>query len=157
MTTACMNGHLAEDDFANPPALRGQSKPFCPECGAKRIDGCLGCGRPIAMIPTGYINSYQLPDFCEGCGSWFPWTSREKRIASLYNLIDFEQDLDEGKRLEIVEQLSILTAPQSDQEDTVKKIEAGERVKVLAPKLWESGRQVLVDVVSAAAKQGLGL
>jgi hypothetical protein len=102
------------------------------------------------------MNDYKLPDFCEHCGSWFPWTSREKRVASLYNLIDFETDLDEATRLAIVEQLAVLTGPVDD-EDARRKIEAGERVRALAPRLWESGRQILTDVVSAAVKEALRL
>lgn len=152
-----MNGHIAEDELGLPPALRGEGRDYCPECGARRIGKCPSCTAPIELVPTGYLNDYDLPDFCERCGGWFPWTSREKRVGALYNLIDYEEGLEEVERLEIVKQIAILTTPEDEAEEPSMQIEAGNRLRSLSPALWESARQVLVDILSTAARQGLGL
>ena len=83
----------------------------------------------------------------------FPWLTRQGHIYQLQNLLD-ETDLDPATRLEVREQLEALSKPDvSDDEQR----ERWTKVKQLAPGLWASGQRILVNVVSEAIKQPLGL
>jgi hypothetical protein len=151
----CKRGHvLGESGF--------QGK-FCPDCSAPVIIKCDQCGVPINWqakaapdIPR-YMRERYLPDFCVGCQTAFPWASREKRLQALYNLIDFAVDLDEPTRFEVMDLIAVLSRPEEGGEAERRKIEAGRRLKELAPKVVELGKEVLTELLADAVKKGAGL
>jgi hypothetical protein len=70
---------------------------------------------------------------------------RESSGSRIYNLIDFQPDLDDADRLTITEQLTVLSQPQVSDE---RRVEAGRLIKRLAPKAWEAMLPVLQSVLS---------
>jgi hypothetical protein len=64
--------------------------------------------------------SYNAPDFCEDCGTPFPWLSREGRIYLLQNILE-ESDLDAATKLRAREQLEALTDPDLEEEEQAKR------------------------------------
>jgi hypothetical protein len=73
----------------------------------------------------------------------------------LENLLEFE-DLDEATQLTVVEELAVLAAPTSDVADE-RRVRAGERIRAMAPRLWQVGSPVLQTVLTEAVKRQLGL
>jgi hypothetical protein len=97
------------------------------------------------------------PDpFCWNCGKPYPWATREQRIGHLYNLIDFQDNLDEADRLTIIEQIAMLSKPEDEASDE-QRVKAGSVIKRLAPKMWEAASPVLQTVLSAELRRQLGL
>lgn len=149
----CKRGHIVNRQLEITTTPPGN---FCAECGAPVMFKC-DCGaRLLGGHEGAVLVRPQPPDaFCQVCGSAFPWATREQRIGQLHNLLDFE-DLDEADRLHVAEALAVLSMPEDDvaQDDLVR---AGETVRRLAPGLWETGRPVLVTLLSAWLKDRLGL
>lgn len=127
----------------------------CTTCGAEVLRGCPECGRPIRGAMPNVLTPYVPPDFCDNCGSPFPWLSRQGLIYQLENVLD-DVDLDPATKLEVREQLEALTAPELEEEEQLRR---WRRVKEKAPELWQaSGAQrILESLVSAAIKSQLGL
>jgi hypothetical protein len=97
-----------------------------------------------------------VPDsFCWDCGEPYPWTSREKRVGKLYDLIDHD-DLDEAMLLTVREQLAVLSAP-VDEETDERRGRALERLRRLAPKLYEAALPVLQGLATAEMKRRFDL
>lgn len=75
----CLNGHQMTDSFTRYSAHR---RDFCSTCGEKTIIACLSCKAKIQghYYATGVISmrNAPVPDYCEGCGNAFPWTSNQK-------------------------------------------------------------------------------
>ena len=96
------------------------------------------------------------PDsFCWHCGEPYSWAAREERVGKLYDLIDHE-DLDEATLLTVREQIAVLSEPVDEVTDD-DRVRAGQRLRNLAPKLWEAALPVLQSVLTAEAKRQLGL
>lgn len=153
---ACKRGHWwskvlhAADDPTVPS--------FCPKCGAPVVTSCEKCGAWLLGGHQGVVAPSNPDPFCFGCGSPQPWASREQRIGQLYNLIDFEDGLDDAARLEVVEAIAVLSKPEDDGEVTeADRVRAGEKIKRLAPAAWKTAVPVLQTVVGSAIKQKLGL
>jgi hypothetical protein len=125
----------------------------CTKCGAEIITTCSTCEARIRGLPANVSAKYLPPDFCDVCGSPFPWLSRQGLIYQLQNMLD-EEELDPATRLEVREQLEALAAPELDDEEQLRR---WARVKELAPGLWRSSERILVTVVSAAIKDKLGI
>jgi hypothetical protein len=88
-----------------------------------------------------------------GRGDDLRWAGRAG--AELYNVIDDEK-LDEADRLAVVEQIAVLSEPVDEVSDE-DRVRAGKRVKSLAPKVWEAALPILQSLLTAKAKQELGL
>jgi hypothetical protein len=101
-------------------------------------------------LPT---ETWERPDFCHECGAAFPWADRQARIYELQNKLDREQ-LDEGTRLKVREQLDALADPDLNEEEAVRR---WDRVHELAPGLWERGQGIITDLATAYMKTKLGL
>jgi hypothetical protein len=166
----CKRGHEVDDHVLDPARrLAGQIDQFgggitdmhevpafCRWCGAPVILGCVQCGRPFPGF-DGVIVVGSTPDpFCEHCGTPQPWATRQQRTGQLYNLIDFEENLDESARLQVVEAIAVLSEPDDDAEDE-RKVRAGEVVRRLAPRTWDTARPLLQSVLSEWLKRKLGL
>jgi hypothetical protein len=153
----CRRGHVLTSDAMSD---RARLAPRCEKCGAEVLTRCPACERQIRGVyidEEGYTSLlvYEVPDFCAYCGMPFPWASRQARIYQLMDLLEAE-GLDPATELKVREQLEALTNPDIEEGDERKR---WERVKQLAPKLWEKtgAQQILVTVVSAGLKQQLGL
>jgi hypothetical protein len=154
----CRRGHV-ETYFLKPMDLDKEIPENCPTCGARVLTACPGCGLRIRgdyYIPgVAVISNYERPSFCDGCGSAFPWATREERIYELENLLD-EEDIDEADRVVIQDQLQRLRNSQlSEREER----QVWETIKRRAGKAITSGPvlRVVEGLVSAALRQQLGL
>jgi len=111
----------------------------------------------VAWLRRAYrlmLRRHRADPFCWKCGKPYPWATREQRIGHLYNLIDFEDDLDEADRLTLTEQVAVLSKPEASDE---QRVEAGSLIKRLAPKMWEAALPILQTVLSAEIRRQLGL
>jgi hypothetical protein len=150
----CRRGHVESINTET----RTEIAPRCAECGAEILTGCPSCGGRIRghfSVPgvIGFGGSFEPPRFCDFCGAPFPWLDRQGRIYELENLLTRE-NLDPADELTVKEQLEALANPDLDEEEAKRR---WQRVKRLAPGLWESGKPILDSVVSAAIKAQLGL
>jgi len=128
--------------------------PNCGSCGAPVITKCDRCSTPIPEVNYAGGNNQGEPNpFCVGCGEPFPWATREQRIGSLYNLIDFGV-LTPAEELEVADAIAVLSLPE-DEADLGSHIGAGETIKRLAPGAWRIGQPVLVATLSGALQTAL--
>lgn len=139
---------------------------YCGRCGARVLQKCASCSAPIlgeyrsgaqaSSINLPESSSYNLPaSFCWGCGKPYPWATREERVGKLYDEIDHE-DLDEATLLTVREQIAVLSAP-VDEETDERRDRALERLKGLAPKMYEAALPVLQGLATAEMKRRLDL
>jgi hypothetical protein len=84
----------------------------------------------------------------------YPWADRESLIMQLRNLLEFEPGLDDASRLEVAEQIAVLSAPG---EDTKRRVRAGQALRDLAPRGWQAAQPILQTPVSAELRKQLGL
>lgn len=123
------------------------------------LTGCESCNggiRGVEIDPEILVFGAEPgppPRFCEDCGTPFPWLDREGRIYELQNLLDRE-NLDAAAALTVREQLDALLDPDLTEEEQRRR---WERVRSLAPGLWESGRRILDTVVATGIKHEMGL
>lgn len=129
----------------------------CSICGAKVLTACPHCDERIPgryAVPGRVVTQVsQIPDFCDKCGSPFPWASRQARVYELENILD-EQNLDEATRLTVSEQLQALRDPDLPENEQRRRWQT---IKKLAPGILDAGKQIVVTVVSAEIKRQLGL
>lgn len=132
---------------------------FCVTCGAAVLLHCPICNYRIKGATVGPRTAreaevYVRPGFCDGCGNPFPWASRQARIYELMNLLDAEQ-LDSAVELKVREQLQALADEENEEEEEAR----WERVKRLAPTLWEKSgvQKIITTLVLAEARVRLGL
>jgi hypothetical protein len=141
------------------PLRRGTRRTTDPN-GRKASPGRHQADPSSAPLPGGYrgvlVAAAHDPDpFCFNCGVPHRWATREQRVRHLENLLEFK-DLDDAAQLTVIEQLAVLSAP-ADEVDDAQRAGAAERVRRLAPKLWETGLPVIQSVLTEAAKKQLGL
>jgi hypothetical protein len=72
----------------------------------------------------------------------------------LRNILEFEPGLDDAGRLEISEQIAVLSEPK---EESKRRVRAGEALKGLAPKGWGAAQPILQTLISAELRKQLGL
>jgi hypothetical protein len=123
---------------------------------------CPYCGQIIRgwyFVPgfIGVSEDYSAPDFCGDCGNAFPWASRQARIYELMNLLDAE-GLDAAAELKVREQLQALADAASEEDEEAEEAR-WQRIKRLAPTLWEKSgaQQIITTLVLAEARTRLGL
>jgi len=145
----CRRGHV----FTAHAERAAEVPHRCVTCGAEVIIECPACGKRIRGLPFNVNAKYRPPDFCDDCGTPFPWLTRAGHIYQLENLLD-EADLDAATRLQVREELDALAQPDLTDEEQRKR---WERVKKLAPAVWDSGQKILVNVVSETIQKSLGL
>lgn len=85
----CLNGHVI-NSFVE--TLPGNNRRFCKECGEATITNCPACDAPIpGSYAGGYVSidpekpalDYRAPDFCEECGTAFPWRRAKVEIPKV--------------------------------------------------------------------------
>ncbi len=147
----CRRGHTQTRDMTY-----GEFGQRCSKCGAEVLVQCPACGKRIRgrYYVEGVIGGepdYTPPDFCDHCGAAYPWLGRQGRIYELQNRLD-EEDLDPADELIVREQLEALVSPELDEEEQRRR---WERVKRLAPKLWESSQPLIETLVEATIRASL--
>jgi len=154
----CRRGHV-ETYYLNPSRPARAIAENCPTCGARVLTACPHCDLRIRgdLHVPGVIgfSPDTRPSFCDGCGSAFPWATREERIYELENLLD-EEDIDEADRAVIQEALGRLRNANLSERD---EKQAWETIKRRAGRAVTSGPvpRVIEGLVSAALRQQLGL
>jgi hypothetical protein len=141
-------------DRLEDPNVPGVPK-FCRYCGAPVTTTCESCG---ATLPGGYRHVVGPPDdpdpFCFSCGAPHGWATREQRVRHLQNLLEFEE-LDEATQLTIIEDIAVLAASVKGVPDE-SRVSAAERIRTLAPRLWDAALPVVQSVATAAVKAHFG-
>jgi hypothetical protein len=151
-----MRGHI-RDSILELHQRRGeQPEKFCSKCGAPVILACPNCN---SRLPGGYegvvsAGPKKPDDFCVECGKPYPWADRPAIILQLRNILEYEPGLDDADRLELTEQIAVLSKPEEDEK---KRIRAGERVKQLAPKGWAAAQPILTSLISVELQRRLGI
>jgi hypothetical protein len=150
----CPNGHTATSLADEHHELREE---FCSKCGEATITACPGCNASI----RGYYDSqgvlslleYEPPAFCHACGKPFPWT--ERKVAAAVELVEIGGDLSSDEVAQFRSDLTELT------KDSPRTQVASLRFKKVMVKVGGSVasavHEVVVDVLSEAAKKALGL
>lgn len=155
----CRRGHV-EKAYIRPGQDVGGIPERCPTCGANVLVGCPHCRLRIRgdrFVPgVVAVFDYSRPSFCDGCGSAFPWATREERIYELENLLD-EQDIDDADRVVVSDNLRRLREEEalSEKEERV----LWERVKGAAGSALKSEHvaAVIEGLASAAIRHRLGI
>jgi hypothetical protein len=151
----CPNGHVATTAVDVNPELR---ETFCSRCGEETLTSCPKCNAPIRGDYHvegffGFGGGYDAPAFCHNCGSRFPWT--ERKIAGAIELVEVGADFSPDEVQQFKADLTELT------KDSPKSQAASVRFKKVMAKVGNSVasgvRDIVVDVLSEAAKKSLGL
>ena len=116
----------------------------CPNCSARILGSHVGVAE-VGLEPD---------SFCFSCGAPYPWADRDALIMQLRNVLEFEPGLDDATRLEVGEQIAVLSQPD---EDSKRRLKAGEALRKLAPKGWEATQPILQTLLSAELRKQLGL
>jgi hypothetical protein len=145
----CKRGHLITDDATRHSEVGER----CTKCGAPVLTACPTCGHRIrgdyyveGVAAIGFAPA-DPPNFCDKCGSAFPWVDRQGRIYELQNRLD-DEDLDTASELIAREQLEALLDVDMDDEEAVRR---WKKVKELAPGLWDkSGARSIIESLATA-------
>jgi hypothetical protein len=151
--SVCMRGHYSDRLLELSRRTGGQGEKFCSECGAPVIEACPQCKARLFGSYEG-VPANEPEKFCFNCGAPYPWADRDALIMQLRNQLEFEPGLDDADRLELIEQLAVLSRPDEDEK---RRVRAGERVKQLAPKGWAVAQPILTSLLSAELRMKLGL
>lgn len=95
-------------------------------------------------------------DFCWSCGMSLPWVSRRGIVYAIQNMLD-EQQLVEGDRRQLEEQLGSLLETPSEAAIERRQQRALEMLRRLAPAAWEKAWPVAAAILTAEVKRQLGL
>ena len=149
----CRRGHV-ESWWGS--LLTAEPSKRCPERGSVILTGCPACGHRIRGGPiSGYEHPDHPPEFCDDCGTPFPWASRRARIYELENRLDEDETLDDATRLRIRDTLEQLA--EDEDPDPATEKERWSRVKKLWPSVATTGQGVLATILTAELKQHMGL
>ena len=148
----CLNGHVITDCAVGSPHLR---QSFCEDCGERTIMTCPACDSPIRGYyhspDVGVLATFPAPNFCQGCGDPFPWTSRTLDAVAQLARDDGSLTDDESVQFEAALRDIVRETPQAT-------ASAG-RLKKLAGKMTsttlDAVKKIVVSIASEAAKQQL--
>lgn len=149
----CKNGHLINSVSQGNSAV---NKAYCNKCGGEAISTCESCNKAIrgGYVPDGLFyspNSYSVPSYCEHCGKPYPWISSKLEAAA--ELTELISELSEDEKKILVSSLDDLVR------DTPKTQVAAHKFKKIltgtSKQIASSFREILIDVVSEAAKKTL--
>jgi hypothetical protein len=146
----CPNGHVATGDLERSPNLAGK---FCKECGLEILLHCPSCTSRIRgryHIPRVVGMSYSPPNFCEDCGSAFPWITEKLKAAR--ELAD-ELDVPEAEREQIKESLGHITQdkPGTPLATIRLRKNLANATDAVRSALWK----MVIDISTEAVKRGL--
>jgi hypothetical protein len=130
---------------------------FCAVCGKKLISACPSCGAPIRGGYPGVAGfPVQVDEFCGQCPNPFPWASRQTLVYYITNQLESE-DLAEGDRRALEEQLQALLEPGGELESEQRQIRALEKLKAMAPGAWGAALPLIQSLATSAMKAHFGL
>src|SRR5262249_17104677 len=117
---------------------------------------CSRCGtRWMFMVRHSYSSTPDSGvDFCTMCGEPGPWLTRRDLLAWIKNLLRASPELDPEDRPKLIGMPDGLDA--LDPDDT-KTVEAWQRLRSAAPKVWEMTKPVRDALIGEAVKRILGL
>jgi hypothetical protein len=128
----------------------------CSTCGAAVLTACPACGAQIRGSVPGVIGfAYTPRDFCHGCGTPYPWASRQARLYELENVLEENDNLSDADALTVREQLEALR--DNPDEDEAEQVKRWQRIKKVAPSLTDAGSKIFVSVTTAAIQKHMGL
>lgn len=151
----CLNGHPTNASSTRMPQFNTR---FCKDCGSETITACAKCEENIrgsywGAGPTYSSFEYEPPRFCHNCGHPYPWTA--KALDAVRDLARQAENLSDAERQALADSLDDLVR------DTPATPAAAQRVKLLLAKTakgtGQAIRDVLVSVVTEAAKKSIGL
>src|SRR5713101_991193 len=136
---------------------------ICPDHGVPWFVECPSCRAawPLVLPMDDFAASElfdlgpeRARDFCANCGTPGPWVTRPQLMEWLRSNVKASVEVPASERLELLEVLTRLEAV--DANDT-KSVAAWERVRKLAPKVWEKAQPVRDALIGEAVKKLLGL
>ena len=148
--TICKNGHIVSYSQA-------KVEKYCSKCGAITYSSCPKCGARIRGVYENpnviYIGSldYELPHYCYQCSKPYPWT--QQILDNAVELLALDPNLDDESKELIKTAIPGLLVDSPSTPVAVAQYKAG--IKKAADFIGNALRQVLVDVVSEAAKKVL--
>lgn len=150
----CENDHVITSMArANPQYTRK----FCSTCGEKTITSCQDstCNAPIKGYYT-HPNvvsflSYQKPNFCDNCGTPYPWTFRANKAAS--ELIDLEDNIASEEKESFKNSIADLTKDSAN--STVAVMKYRKFISKAGKEFAGAMKDILVDVVSESVKKSI--
>lgn len=148
----CLNGHVILSDkwIVNDE--------FCEKCGAKMLDKCPSCGKPIKEWDYGGVfvvgnPEYERAAYCKNCGSPYPWT--QSAINATAELLEEEEQLSELERNKLISSLPDII---SETPKTQVAIVRFKKALLNIGKFTAEGlRQFAIDFGCELAKKQLGL
>lgn len=104
----CLKGHVQQCEGAP-----FDSKAHCTKCGASCIEVCQHCKEPIRGGEIHRpVDTYQLPQYCHGCGRPYPWM--EDRLETARELLRQDEKLTIADREELFDVLrDVMSDPKS--------------------------------------------
>ena len=145
----CENGHVIN---ASSATYVQRNSNFCDQCGAKTINVCQSCNEKIRGYEIGYATyGYELPKYCHNCGMAYPW--QENAIIAALEYTDEIEDLNDEQRQQLKSLIPDLAknSPQTQ----VATLRYSNLVTKMSKAAGSALRELLVDVVSEAAKKAL--
>ena len=141
--------------YKQSPANATRVQGFCGICGLQVLTVCEKCS--ASLLTPKYLAGEREPDaFCVQCGEPFPWATRQQQINKLQSLLDLESGLTKSDRLDLVESIALLAQP--EEPDTLDAhVKAGEKIRRLAPGLWQLAQPILSNLLSSELQQALHL
>jgi hypothetical protein len=134
-------------------AIHDPDGPYCGDHGARLFSNCPNCGSEWSMAWDPHVYGGEKgTDFCAQCGNPAPWLSRKKLIEWLKAQLA-DAGLETAKRLELQEGLDHIADMTPDD---MKTVAGWERLRTIAPVVWDRAKPVIDAVVAAAVKKALG-
>lgn len=150
----CRRGHII-DYMLNPRMGGGAAPPnFCNDCGAQVLVQCPSCNSAIWGGDRGSFPPSGPGNFCFSCGAPFPWADRAAIAHHLENLLEDSEGLDSRARLELKEQIAVLTGAESSDKS---RLAAGKFIMKLVPVAWNNAAPILRTIVTEAVLHELGM
>jgi hypothetical protein len=148
----CTNGHIINPAATSFPE---ENTSHCERCGSIAVGACPWCSEPIHgeyhLSGSIAIAPFSPPAFCWACGAPYPWTSA--RITAAQALAEEMAGLSEREREILKQSISELV---HDSPYSAVAVVHFKRLLAKAGKgIAESLREILVDVLSEAAKKAI--
>jgi hypothetical protein len=140
------NGHLIED-----PAGR-----YCSAHGVPWFEYCSRCGAEWTTERQDPTNLSRVvgDNYCARCAAPAPWLSRADLIKWIRNMIKAAPDVPETTRHELQD---VLTRLQAMDPDDTKAVAGWQRIRDVAPKVWDATKPIRNALIGEAVKRSLGL
>lgn len=148
----CVRGHAATDSLEISPTLAGK---FCKHCGGEILTACPSCKSRIRgdyhVAGVFSTRAYVPPNFCEDCGTPFPWMTERLNAASA--LADELENFSDADREKIKQSLTDISRDGPSNSLAVIRLKKwfGSARDAVGQALWKA----TVEIATEAAKKGL--